>query len=70
MPECTHSLAQPPHTHARPAQREKLDAHPLFERLSDEDLEAVLDKVVKLLAYISGGCCAVLSPLQRACLPA
>ena len=26
------------------------------EKLGDEDLEAVLDKVVKMLAYISGGC--------------
>ncbi len=25
------------------------------EKLGDEDLEAVLDKVVKMLAYISGG---------------
>jgi cullin 1 len=27
------------------------------EKLGDEDLEGVLDKVVKMLAYISGECC-------------
>lgn len=26
------------------------------EKLGDEDLEMVLDKLVRLLAYISGGC--------------